>query len=151
MNFALACRVQDELESLGATVIMTRDTDVDLSLYDRTVKTRHSKPDLMISIHRNSSVNASINGFESYYYQPYSMPLCASVNRQVASVFGQDRGTHYITPMYVTRISECPAILIECGYMSNAGDMSSMIQESFDQALAQKITQGIVDYFRAIA
>ena len=52
--------------------------------------------------------------------------------------------------MYVTRISECPAILVECGYMSNADDMSSMIQDSFDQALAQKITQGVIDYFRSI-
>ena len=150
MNFALACRVQDQLESLGATVIMTRDTDVDMSLYDRAVKTRRAKPNLMISIHRNSSVSASAHGFESYYYQPYSMPFCEAVNRQAASLFRQDRGTHYVTPMYVTRISECPAILIECGYMSNADDMSSMIQDSFDQALAEKITQGVVDYFRSI-
>lgn len=150
MNFALVCRIQDELESLGATVILTRDTDTDLSLYDRTVIIRRAKPDLMISVHRNSSVSASVNGFESYYYQPYSMAFCKEVNQQAASLFQQDRGIHYVTPMYVTRISECPAILIECGYMSNGSDMSSMIQESFDQTLAQKITQGVVNYLCTI-
>ena len=150
MNFALTCRVQDLLESLGATVILTRETDVDMSLYDRTVKTRRAKPDLMISLHRNSSVSTSGYGFESYYYQPYSMPFCRAVNDPAAPLFRQNRGIHYITPMYVTRISECPAILIECGYMSNADDMSSMIQNSFDQALAEKVVQGVVDDFRSI-
>ena len=150
MNFALVCRVQDELESLGATVVLTRSTDRDLTLYDRAVIERKAKPDLVISIHRNSSISSSRHGFESYYYQPYSMAFCRAVNDQAASLFRQNRGIHYITPMYVTRISECPAILIECGYMSNAGDMSSMIQESFDQSLAKKITQGVVDHLRSI-
>ena len=150
MNFALSKQVQSKLEQLGATVVQIRDGDYDLPLYERTKKVRKLQPDLFLSLHRNSSVSSAPHGFESYYYQPYSRYLANRLCERVSTAFRANRGERYITPMFVTRISDCPSVLAEFGYLSNAGDLTAMAASGFDDKMAEEVVKGIVDYLISI-
>jgi N-acetylmuramoyl-L-alanine amidase len=65
---AIAHRLREQLEALPAfEVALTRDTDVFLSLEERTARANAERADLFLSIHANASPNASSAGIETYY------------------------------------------------------------------------------------
>ncbi len=65
-------KLKAELESLGATVVMNRETDKTLDNDERMLIMKRAKPDYMIAIHRNSAGSAKPNGFSAYHYNAYS-------------------------------------------------------------------------------
>ncbi len=149
LNLILARKLQRELESLGATVIMTRTDDSTLSLEDRNKITQKEKPDLFISIHRNSSTSSASKGYENFYFHPFSKPLAQAVYDTSVKDFSAGRGVQYY-PFYVARVSCCPAILTENGFMSNSSDLETIKTDYHNEKLAVSITQGIVDYLVSI-
>jgi N-acetylmuramoyl-L-alanine amidase len=50
---------------------------------------------------------------------------------------------------YVIRNTACPSILVECGFVSNAGERARMKSAWFRQALAEGMAEGIVRFRRA--
>ncbi len=149
LNLILARKLQRELECLGATVIMTRTADTTLSLEERNLITQKEKPDLFISIHRNSSTSSKSRGYEDYYFHPFSKPLAESVYKYSVKDFTEGRGVQYY-PFYVTRVSCCPSILTENGFMSNSADLEMIKTDYHNEKLAVSILQGIVDYLASI-
>ena len=149
LNLILARKVQRELENLGATVIMTRTADTTLSLDDRNKITVAEKPDLFISIHRNSSASSSTRGYENFYFYPYSKSLADAVYATSVEQYSEGRGAKFY-PFYVTRVSCCPAILTENGFMSNSADLEMIKTDEHNEKMAVSITQGIVDYLASI-
>ena len=59
---------------------------------------------------------------------------------------GLDLGTRFF-PYAVTRIEECPSVLVECGYLTNEGNMKILADETGQTLYATAIAQGIVNYF----
>ena len=149
LNLILARKLQRELECLGATVVMTRETDVDISLEERNLITQKEKPDMFISIHRNSSSSSKSRGYEDYYFYPFSKPLCEAVYNQCVDNFTEGRDVRYY-PFYVTRVSCCPAILTENGFMSNSADLEMIKTDYHNEKMAVSIMQGIIDYLVSI-
>lgn len=149
LNLILAKKVQRELENIGATVVMTRTTDKTVSLDERARITTNTMPDAFVSIHRNSSASSSARGYDDYYFEPYSKALADSVYGPSASNFTTGRGSQFY-PFYVTRVSCCPSILTENGFMSNSSDLEMIKTDWHNEALACSITQGIVNYFASI-
>lgn len=66
-NLDIAKRLANVLKSAGYKVYLTRTSDKYVGLYERTDIARKHKADLFISLHANSSVNANVEGFETYY------------------------------------------------------------------------------------
>ncbi len=149
LNLILARKLQRELENLGATVIMTRTSDTTLSLEDRNRITVSEQPDLFISIHRNSSASSSVKGYEDFYYYPYSKALSDAVYKQSVKEFSSGRGSQFY-PFYVARVTCCPSILTENGFMSNSSDLETIKTDEHNEKLAVAITQGIVNYLASI-
>ena len=149
LNLILARKVQRELENLGATVIMTRTSDTTLSLEDRNKITVSEQPDLFISIHRNSSESSASRGYEDFYYYPYSKALADAVYKTSATNFTAGRGVQFY-PFYVARVTCCPSILTENGFMSNSADLEMIKTEAHNEKLAKSITQGVVNYLASI-
>jgi hypothetical protein len=54
-------------------------------------------------------------------------------------------------PYNVIRLHDCPAILLECGFMSNDPDLEILISQTYKNKLAQYLTDGIIAYFKSIA
>ncbi|MDD6146290.1 MAG: N-acetylmuramoyl-L-alanine amidase [Oscillospiraceae bacterium] len=155
VNYAIAYYTKLALEQKGATVYMTRGGDTTLSLEDRKAICRGVKPDLFLAIHCNGSENPANIGTSAYYYKPYSQPLAKNVYEELLSVFKNNLypgrtdiydaladGTIYY-PFSVTRIEDCPSVLIEVGYMTNDEECYKLIDAGNEQLFAAAIARGV--------
>ena len=157
----IGLKLKDLLEAQGATVIMTREEDlVNMTLYDRTDLANANNADLFVSIHGNALDNNTIkNGIEVYYYGD-SGTLTSSAQKYirqeyataVSDALGKATGRSSVvkTNNYVVvRETDCPSILVEAGYLSNAEDDSLLATDSYQAIMANGIYQGIAAYFAA--
>ena len=155
VNYALAYYTKIALESKGATVYMTRGGDTAVELEDRKAMVRSLKPDLFVSIHCNGNTDKSKIGTSVYYYKPFSYKLANNIYNQLLAVFKNNLyyaqsnlyddiadGTVYY-PFSVTRLEDCPAVLIETGYITNDSECLKLIDGTNQQKLANAIALGI--------
>lgn len=149
LNLYLAKKIQRELENIGATVVITHTTNEIFKLAERNKLSNEVKPDIFISIHRNGSSSTSAEGYSDFYFHPYSKALAQAVYNRTVNAFYDRRGCNYY-PFYVTRISCCPAILTENGFMTNALDFARIQTDAHNETNAYLTVQGIVDYFVSI-
>lgn len=143
-NLRLALRVSELLRTAGYNVVMTRDSDIYLSLSERANISNAVGADLFVSLHRNSSTNSSYNGLETYVYtSPSALSLTAAnnVNNAIASVGVQtNHGVKYAN-FAVLRETTSPAILVELNFVSNELD-NTLFDTRFEQ-YANAIVTGI--------
>lgn len=130
VNLATAIAVQKRLEGLGATVVMTRTEDTDLSMNDRMTMTRQADADFFISLHSNSvgfeqNSNKS-KGTEVYYYFDGSKTLASQAAEKVASYTGRTARGAKFSNYRVTLNSFCPSVLVEMGFVTNPEEYDSM-------------------------
>jgi len=152
--------LRDKLVALGATVVMTReDNEISPDLYDRTVYARNTDADLFISIHTNAA-NQRARGISVHYFNPYSYDLADTMAEYGAKTYktftGSDKYDYGVfnrgakwDPFTVTRIQDCPAILIECGFLDNVEDRELLIDPKFQGALCDNFVEAILAYYKA--
>lgn len=158
INLSLAYKTKEVLEGQGFNVIMTRYANDDVSLIQRNEMARSTVPDLFVSIHCDGSEKANTTGTHSFYYYSYSMPLAASIHSQLVDFYSNyvyspgstehaniDKSFKFY-PFAVTRIEECPSVLVECGYLTNATECSVLLTESGQAGVATAIANGIILY-----
>lgn len=149
LNLKMAQAVKSRLESLGASVTMTRTGDSFLDLDPRVRTVKSVKPDLFISLHRNASPSPSARGYEDFYFNPFSRALAQAVYDQNAPLYSNGRGFRFGN-FYVMRVSDCPAILSENGFVSNKDEYGTLITDSFNDKIADATVTGIVNYLKSI-
>ncbi len=155
INLAVAYATRDALRAKGATVYMTRQGNESLSLDERKNIAQSAEPDLFVSIHSNGSENKNAIGTAVYYYKGFSQPLANNIYGEMIKVFknnlyyGQQElyddlsdGARYY-PFAVTRLEDCPSVLIETGYVTNDTECYKLIQSSTHQLFGQAIANGI--------
>lgn len=159
ITYSIAMQAAEILRENGATVIVTRDEGEALTLSERVEMARTQSPDMFVSIHCDGSEATSWLGTHTFYYRSYSMPLASSIHSQIVKTYKQyyytdpasaeyadvDKGIKFY-PFMVTRIEECPSVLVECGYLTNELDARFLMSEGGQKVLATAIAQGIVDY-----
>lgn len=155
VTLAIALKLRDALEACGARVIMTRDKDVDVKLEARPEIANNIGADLFISIHNDSNGAAnSASGTSTYYHMqdPSSRALATCVQEAVMAVTGlPSRGVLSDSIMYqsgfaVLRYSRMPAVLCEVAYINNARDRRKLLDEDFQQRVAQAMCDGLRRY-----
>lgn len=162
LNLRVSALLKQKLEAQGVRVVIFRTNDVYLSKDERRQKARESGADAYISLHHNSSPSSTLSGTEVYYYRAYSKPLAASIHANLAAswqdiyknnaamrakVIPQDGGVRYY-PFGVTRVEECPAVLVECGYLSNTAECDACYDPVNQDKTAEAICRGIVGYLK---
>lgn len=148
-NLSLAFKLKAELESYGATVVMTRTSNVEMSSDARCDFLRAVAPDLCISIHHDSSTRASASGGSIFCFNAFSDKATKHIfDRTAAGGFYStiQKGWHYF---YLARVTNCPVILTENGFISNQQDFAGISDENVNTAKAKAITQGVLDYFNS--
>ena len=145
MNLLLANILKNELEKIGATVIMTRKDDSYITANERMMTVYKAEPDFVISVHRNSG---SSNGFGSYYFNPFSYTAAQSISDSVKSAgsYRKVSGTHWHY-FFLNRTGICPSVLTENGFMSDKDDVKNMKSADHQTVCAKAIVKGIVNYF----
>lgn len=159
LNFALSAATKNELEKRGAKVLLTRFDDADVTLEERKAYARAQNADLFVSIHCNASVNTSKFGTAVYYYRPFSMPLAKAIYEKTAALFANDfyssdpskrsscgLGAMY-NPFSVTRLEECPSVLVETAFITNETECRLLLDSVNRDKIAAAIADGIESYY----
>ncbi len=155
VNYAIAYYTKLALEKKGATVYLTRGGDDTLSLEERKVIARSLKPDLFIAIHNNGSEYPERIGTSTYYYKPFSQPLAKNIYDCLLATYKNNiyagrsdlfseiaDGVIYY-PFSVTRIEDCPSVLLEVGYMTNDSECYELIQTENQILFGNAIAEGV--------
>ena len=162
INLSIATKVKELLEAEGAKVIMTRATDKWVCYTDRNAAVRNQNPDMFIAIHCDSSTSASAYGTSAYYYRAYSQPLANAIHESIVNAYKTniyaDKSESFKSKVSrtsdfyafrVTRVEECPAILIEYGFVSNVAECQVLQTAKNRDILAAATVEGIKKYVSA--
>ncbi|WP_462405932.1 SH3 domain-containing protein [Gracilibacillus sp. Marseille-QA3620] len=133
------------LRNAGATVIMTRSSDVYITLDNRAAISNRNKADAFISIHYNAASTSNAKGIETYYY--LNSRLASSLQGEMVKTTGLlNRGVKY-AKYRVLSINTQPAALVELGFLTNAAEEKKISQASYHKKAAQGILNGLNVFF----
>jgi N-acetylmuramoyl-L-alanine amidase len=145
-----ARRVEELLRKSGLRVVMTRSRDVFIPLPERAAAGNRYNNAIFVSIHYNYSRGGSGGGAESYYHFSASHSLAAYVQAYIVQrTHMTNRGVKQAGFHVIRNTTRNPAVLIECGFVSNATERARMLTGEFRARLAEGIAQGIVAYRNA--
>ncbi len=144
-----SARLEKELQKRGFRTVMTRRSDYFISLPERVRITKQHRNAIFVSVHYNYTWKKHVSGLETFYHSGKSRALASHIqNGMLGKVRAVNRGAKYAR-YYVIRNNDCPAVLVECGFVSNARERARMKSAWFRQALAEGIADGIVRYRRS--
>jgi N-acetylmuramoyl-L-alanine amidase len=141
----VATRLSRKLRDSQFNVVMTRTSDVFIPL-DTRVDIENSTPNsIFVSIHFNDSRRRGVKGFETYYHSLYAAELAQNIQNRLCSLNGAvNRGVH-TADFRVVRKALYPAVLVECGFLSNRSEGREARNGEYRELLADKIAQAIVE------
>lgn len=148
LNLAASLAARYRLEQLGATVLMTRDTDVFYELGERVEMLNEAKPDFFIAVHHNSTAlnkdATGLVGTECYWFYTEGKPLAQNLVEKLTAATGREaRGILY-NYFYVTRSNICPAVLLETGFVSSPQEYESCADTQTLWAEGSAIAQAVL-------
>ncbi len=138
----VAQQVDKELRHAGFQTVMTRDSDVFIPLNERAAISNRQDNAIFVSIHFNDSRNHRIRGTEAYYNSGPAREIAERIQACLAPV-SQTRGVMHAN-FRVLRLNEYPAVLVECGYLSNPREAALCANTSYREKLASGIAAGIL-------
>src|SRR2546423_1997469 len=139
----VAQRLKRILQADGYRVIMTRESDVFVSLGTRVAIANSYRGASFVSIHFNCASRLGANGIETYYYRSDSASLAASIHRNVvSSAPSENRGIRR-RGFYVLRRTSIPSVLVECGFLTNPTEGRLALTGDYRERLAEQIARGI--------
>ena len=134
----------------GFEVTMTRQTDVFIELDERAAIANRFGADLFVSIHADACPDPFMRGFAVYTCQgpsSGSRGVAAAVAESMRGTEGEGLGMRQAN-YRVLVVTQCPAILVELGYLSNGSDAEMLAESPAQAQLARSIADGIGEYFR---
>ena len=154
INLAISLCLSSILEGLHYNVVMTRTDDSDLcpadsharktdDLDNRIGIAEENSADYLISIHQNSFGDPSVHGAQMFYYSegPSKDLACA-----IQTAVNPERTAKSDKSYYMLRKTKCPAVIVECGFLSNPNEAGLLRSEEYQKQIATLIAQGIDDY-----
>lgn len=170
-NLALeiATQLRRELEAMGLRVKMTRESDKFIPLESRAELANTERADAFVSIHLNTSVgdDAGASGIETYFSIGKGLAamrlarshaglaesasfsdqrgrmLAEVVQRTVCKRTGApNRGVKERSYAVVFRTA-CPAVLVECGFLTDKAEAAKLKKAGYRQSLAAGIAEGV--------
>jgi N-acetylmuramoyl-L-alanine amidase len=147
LTLAVALKLQKTLELAGAKVIMTRTTEKFVDNKERILFYRDSVPDLLISIHLNSTGDPiRVKGTSSFYRYIGFRNLSNAIHKHMLELGLNDQGNNGSFNFMLNSPIEYPNALVETLFLSNPEDEMKILDENFQQQLAEKIVQGIKEF-----
>jgi N-acetylmuramoyl-L-alanine amidase len=145
MTLDVSQRLKPLLERAGYRVIMTRDSDVFIPLGTRVAIANAQHDAIFVCVHFNSATRAGANGIETYFYSAESAPLAASIQSSVVRSAGTENRGVRRRGYFVLRRTSIPAVLVECGFLTNPTEAQETQSATYRQQLAQSIARGILN------
>jgi len=141
----VAQRLNRKLRESELKTVMTRSSDVFISLDERVAIENSQKNAIFVSIHFNDSRRRGIHGFETYYHSGDSFDLANRIQGKLMTIpHSTNRGVHTAN-FRVLRLAYYPAVLVECGFLSNRSEGSQARDWEYRELLADRIAEAIVE------
>ena len=141
----VARRLEHKLRESQLKTVMTRSTDVYISLDQRVAIENSQKNSIFVSIHFNDARRRGIHGFETYYHSTVGSELANRIQAKLMTIrHSANRGVH-VANFRVLRLATYPAVLVECGFLSNRREGGGARDSEFRELLADKIAEAIVE------
>jgi N-acetylmuramoyl-L-alanine amidase len=141
----VAQRLNRKLRESQLKTVMTRNSDVFIELNDRVAIENAQKNAVFVSIHFNDSRKRRVRGFETYYHSGASVDLAKRIQEKLTTIPNSSNGGVHTANFRVLRLASCPAVLVECGYLSNRSDVSKARDWEYRELLADRIAEAIVE------
>ena len=160
LNLKISLKLRDYLEQAGAVVIMTRTTDDDVDGMDGIKykskdmaerKKLAEGGDVLVSVHQNSFTQPSVRGAQTFYSGQSSQGkiLAESIQKSIKEYVDRQnkREAKSNSNYYVLRATAIPAVIVECGFLTNPDEEKLLNNEEYQNQMAWGIYLGIVKYF----
>jgi len=148
-NEAVAQFVKNELTALGLVVMNSHDSRRDVPLKERTVLANKIGVDVFISIHANALGTTwnNTSGIETFTYtkaSETSIILATLIQNSLCSITGRlNRGVKK-ADFAVVRDTKMPAVLVECGFMTNKNEAILLQSTNYRMRCAKAIAFAIL-------
>lgn len=157
LNLAIGLELEKELSRNGASVILTREGDYDLSSpnahrrkksdFDNRIDLiNKSKADVYLSIHINYLEDTSYYGGQIFYYGEENKKLAEFLQSEFNTI-SYPRSIKPMPNIYMYRRLKIPGVLVECGFISNKKEREKLITPAYQKEIAKVLNQGLVNYF----
>lgn len=165
LNLDLAKKLAEKLTSAGYAVRMTREEDL-LLTYDGASSAKNGdlrarlkmaedcEECLFVSIHMNHFSDSSVKGITLYHSpnNPEGLKLAETIMAKVRDEL-QPENKRPIkaadTSLYILHRITRPAVLVECGFLSNAYEASLLADDGYRDRLAELLKDALTEYLQA--
>lgn len=161
LNLKYAKKLKDLCCECGLKVIMTREDMNGLYKEDAPSKKKSemeerkriinsSGADVMVSLHMNSFPLPNCQGAQVFYAKgsEQGFALAKSVQNSICKTFKSARTFVTVGDYFVLNYSSIPAILVECGFLSNPNEEMSLQKDDYCEKFCQNILAGVLSYFQ---
>ncbi|AQS58002.1 N-acetylmuramoyl-L-alanine amidase family protein [Desulforamulus ferrireducens] len=163
INLEVAKRLAMVLGQMGAAVILTRDTDIDLS--DSSASGWHGKKrqdlsrradianergaDLFISIHCNAFTSPKEHGAQVFSHpdSQESKKLAECIQREMTTILGNTKRKAKQVDYYALSKTQMPAAIVEIGFVTNPKEDKLLQDPQYQSKVAWSIAAGIIKYY----
>lgn len=165
LNLAISKKIAQQLRERGITVVESRDEDVDLaedssggSQKKRDMQNRAKliveNPDaIFLSIHMNKFSDSRCKGAQVFYGRKNEESKRLAELLQTGIVSELQPENHRLakqaeSSIYLLKQATIPAVIVECGFLSNAEDLKNLQSETYQSELASVIADCIEQFYR---
>ncbi len=158
INLKISLYLEKELGRLGATTILTRTEDNDLSTpnaryrkksdFDNRINLiNNSNADMYLSIHLNYLKDSLYNGPQVFYNNDNKI-IADSIQKSLNKYTNNNRKIKTIpNNTYMYSKLKVPGVLIECGFLSNPKERAKLVNEEYQKLIAKAISEGVLEYY----
>lgn len=162
INLKIALQTAKFLKIYGFEVIMTRESDVSTSNGDKFIKRedlenrlklmKENKNAVFVSIHLNKFTTSAARGSQ-VFYSKYgdSKRLGDLIQKSIIDNLQPENkrvNKQATSSTYLLHNAVVPAVLVECGFLSNESELLRLKDGEYQKKLAFSITGGILEYFK---
>lgn len=158
LNIAIATKISERLKKYGYEVIMTRSDENGLDPKKKTDMQmrleimKNSDADIFVSIHINKFHQSKYRGAEVLYSSNFmqSTLLAQMIMDKIVAIDPQNQ-TRTIKEaersLFLMKNATLPAVIVECGFLSNAEEEALLKSPDYQSKLADAISNGIKAYY----
>ena len=157
INLAISLLLRQKLESVGASVIMTRETEDAVAgrkqedMAKRREIIRSSNADIVLSIHQNSHPNGVYFGPQIFYAEGSEKGkiLAQTIQQAMNEALNTEKPRAATAgDYYILNSGSMPCVIIESGFLSNYKDEKNLREPAYQDKVAESILNGTLAYFR---
>ena len=162
INLEIAFRLSAALSEMGFDVTMTRKTDAGLygttapgfkkrDMQRRKEIIQETSPLFVISVHQNYYPAQSQRGGQVFYGEnhPRSEAFAVCVQSRLNDLYAEEgvkKRSATKGDFFMLRCADCPSLIVECGFLSNAQDEGLLRSAAWQERLSRSIAAGVAAY-----